>query len=65
MPDGQTESLEEIARYHEGRIRLLESIAERQQSLLERLDAHMEEIRRDAAHMALVRQEIRMARRAA
>ncbi len=41
--------LEQTVQYQESRLNLLERIAERQQSLLERLDEQLLEVRRDAA----------------
>ena len=43
------ESLEESNRHHEARLNLLTAIVERQQTLLERLDAGLEEQRRQTA----------------
>ena len=45
------ENLEESRRYHESRLNLLESIAERQQTLLEKLDAGLEEQKRYSANV--------------
>ena len=42
-------SLEDTSLGHEARIRLLEMLAERQQTLLERQDELLEEARRDSA----------------